>query len=118
MNAFQNCGPCSLIHLFTATLLSLASFAAAQPAIEQRFAQLATADAKHDRSTIAYDGKTPNKMVCDTTLRELPDKSWVLFMLAGGDTEPSPLNYTGITRSADQGKTWTALEHFDVGFPR
>jgi len=75
-------------------------------------------DAKQDFKSIPYDGVTPNKMVCDTTLRELPDGSWILFMLAGGDTEPSPLNYTGVTRSLDKGKTWTPLEHFDVGFPR
>lgn len=75
-------------------------------------------DAKQDFKSIPYDGVTPNKMVCDTTLRELPDGSWILFMLAGGDTEPSPLNYTGVTRSLDHGKTWTPLERFDVGFPR
>jgi predicted neuraminidase len=75
-------------------------------------------DAKLDFKSIPYDGITPNKMVCDTTLRELPDGSWILFMLAGGDTEPSPLNYTGVTRSNDLGKTWTPLETFDVGFPR
>ena len=75
-------------------------------------------DAKQDFHSIPYDGITPNKEVCDTTLRELPDGSWILFMLAGGDIEPSPLNYTGITRSKDQGKTWTPLERFDVGFPR
>lgn len=58
-------------------------------------------------------------MVCDTTLRELPDGSWILFILAGGDTEPSPLNFTGVTRSKDQGQTWTPLERFDAfGFPR
>lgn len=75
-------------------------------------------DAKQDFKSIPYDGVTPNKMVCDTTLRELPDGSWILFILAGGDTEPSPLNYTGVTRSTDKGKTWTPLERFDVGFPR
>ncbi|HEY1174370.1 MAG TPA: sialidase family protein [Verrucomicrobiae bacterium] len=75
-------------------------------------------DAKQDRTNIPYDGKTPNKMVCDTTLREMPDGSWVLFMLAGGDFEPSPENYTGVTRSTDQGKTWSPLQQFDVGFPR
>ncbi len=75
-------------------------------------------DAKQDFKSIPYDGITPNKMVCDTTLRELPDGSWILFILAGGDTEPSPLNYTGLTRSTDKGRTWTALERFDVGFPR
>jgi predicted neuraminidase len=75
-------------------------------------------DAKQDRHTFAYDGVTPNKMVCDTTLRQLPDGSWILFMLAGGDTEPSPLNYTGVTRSTDEGRTWTPLDTFNVGFPR
>ena len=75
-------------------------------------------DAKLDYHSIPYDGVTPNKMVCDTTLREMPDGSWLLFMLAGGDTEPSPLNYTGLTRSLDKGKTWSPLEVFDTGFPR
>lgn len=78
----------------------------------------AALDAKQDRSSIPYDGVKPNSMVCDTTLRQLPDGSWILFLLAGGDTEPSPLNYTGLTRSRDEGKTWTPLEPFDVGFPR
>lgn len=78
----------------------------------------ASEDSKQDFKSIPYDGESPNKMVCDTTLRELPDGSWILFILAGGDTEPSPLNYTGVTRSRDLGKTWTKLERFDVGFPR
>jgi hypothetical protein len=75
-------------------------------------------DAKQDRTSIPYEGYTPNRMVCDTTLRLMPDGSWIYFMLAGGDTEPSPLNYTAITRSTDEGKTWTPLASFDVGFPR
>ena len=79
---------------------------------------LAAADAKRDRNTIPYDGIKPNSMVCDTTLRELPDGTWILFILAGGTTEPSPLNYTGVTRSRDKGKTWTPLEPFNVGIPR
>jgi hypothetical protein len=83
----------------------------------KRAAQAAE-DAKQDFSSVPYAGVTPNKMVCDTTLRELPDGSWILFMLAGGDVEPSPLNYTGVTRSHDKGKTWSSLERFDVGFPR
>ncbi len=85
---------------------------------DPRWTAQAAEDAKQDFTSIAYDGVTPNKMVCDTTLRELPDGSWILFILAGGDTEPSPLNYTGVTRSQDRGKTWTALARFDVGFPR
>jgi hypothetical protein len=71
--------------------------------------ELALQDGKQDRTTMAYDGIKPNSMVCDTTLRELPDGTWILFILAGGVTEPSPLNYTGVTRSRDKGKTWTPL---------
>ena len=85
---------------------------------DPKWSAQAVQDARQDFSSIPYDGVTPNKMVCDTTLRELPDGSWILFMLAGGDTEPSPLNYTGVTRSKDKGKTWTPLERFDVGFLR
>lgn len=82
------------------------------------WAQQALADAKQDRTSIPYDGITPNKMVCDTTLRELPDGSWALMILAGGDFEPSPENYIGLTRSRDEGKTWTPLEPVNTGLPR
>ena len=82
------------------------------------WAEQAAADANHDRTTVIYDGITPNKMVCDTTLRELPDGSWVLFFLAGGDTEPSPKNYTAVSRSTDQGRSWSQAEAFDTTFPR
>lgn len=85
---------------------------------DPKWSKQAVEDAKQDFTSIPYDGVAPNKMVCDTTLRELPDGSWILFILAGGNTEPSPLNYTGVTRSRDRGKTWTPLERFDVGFPR
>jgi predicted neuraminidase len=85
---------------------------------DPKWTEQAERDAKQDFSSVPYAGVTPNKMVCDTTLRELPDGSWILFMLAGGDVEPSPLNYTGVTHSKDKGKTWTPLERFDVGFPR
>ena len=85
---------------------------------DPKWSAQAEEDANLDFTSIPYDGVTPNKMVCDTTLRELPDGSWILFFLAGGDTEPSPLNYTAVTRSKDRGKTWTPAEMFDVGFPR
>lgn len=78
----------------------------------------AAEDARQDRTSIAYDGVTPNRMVCDTTLRELADGSWVLMILAGGDFEPSPENYTGLTRSTDQGRSWSPLEPVDTGLPR
>ncbi len=103
--------------LISKALAGYQGTAAAQPATIDWVKQ-AVEDAKQDRMSIAFDGVTPNKMVCDTTLRQLPDGSWILFMLAGGDTEPSPLNYTGVLRSRDQGKTWSKLEPFNVGFPR
>ena len=78
----------------------------------------AAEDAKQDSTSIPYDGITPNSLVCDTTLRELPDGSWALFMLAGDDFEPSPKNYIGLTRSFDQGKTWSPLQPVDIGLPR
>ena len=85
---------------------------------DARWTAQAAEDAKQDSKSIPYEGRSPNRMVCDTTLRRLPDGSWIYFMLAGGDTEPSPLNYTAVTRSNDEGRTWTALTEFDVGFPR
>lgn len=91
---------------------------ASSPASAPDWTAQAIADAKQDRSSIPYDGKTPNKLVCDTTLRQLSNGSWALFMLAGDDFEPSPRNYTGITRSTDQGKTWSPLEPMATGLPR
>jgi predicted neuraminidase len=78
----------------------------------------AEADSRQDRTAVAYDGKSPNKLVCDTTLRRMADGSWVLFMLAGDDFEPSPRNYVGLTRSRDEGRTWSLLEPVAIGFPR
>ena len=100
---------------FILALLAVFPWAAARA---DDWEKQAAQDAKQDRTKVVYDGVKPNSMVCDTTLRELPDGSWVLLLLAGGDIEPSPKNYTGITRSTDQGKTWSALRPLDVGFPR
>ena len=72
-------------------------------------------DAEQDRTTLVFDGQSPNKLVCDTTLRELSDGSWVLVMLGDGDTEPMPANRVLIGRSTDQGKTWSAMEPIDFG---
>lgn len=75
-------------------------------------------DAKQDRRVLAYDGLKPDSMVCDTTVREMADGSWLLFILAGDSREPSPRNYVGVSRSHDQGQTWSRLEAFDTGLPR
>lgn len=72
-------------------------------------ARQATEDARHDRTTLIFDGQKPNSMVCDTALRELPDGTWVMVMRGGGDHEPAPENHVTITYSRDQGKTWTPM---------
>lgn len=111
MNRKQNL----LLDRFTATAAAVSVCAVAGAADWEK---QAVEDARQDRTAIAYDGKTPNKLVCDTTLRELPDGSWALFMLAGDDFEPSPKNYIGLTRSTDGGRTWSPLRPVDIGFPR
>ena len=78
----------------------------------------AAEDAKHDRTTLIFDGQSPNKLACDTTLRAMPDGSWVMVMLGGGDTEPRPQNGIFLTRSTDQGQTWSPMEPVDLGFKR
>jgi len=72
-------------------------------------------DAKQDSSTIIFDGQAPNQLACDTTVRPMPDGSWVTVMLGGGHTEPLPANRVFISRSRDQGKTWTPMCPIDLG---
>jgi len=78
----------------------------------------AAEDAKQDFTSTPFDGITPNKLACDTTLRALPDGSWVMAMLGGGDTEPRPENHVLLTRSHDKGKTWSPMQPLDFGFLR
>jgi Neuraminidase (sialidase) len=78
----------------------------------------AALDAKDDRSVIIFDGHSPNRLACDTTLRAMPDGTWVMIMLGGGDKEPLPENQIFISRSQDEGKTWSAMTPVDLGFKR
>lgn len=100
-----------MIRYLLAALLTSAAFAADYEA------QIRI-DAPQDRSTVIFQGVTPNKMVCDTTIRPMADGSWLLTMLAGGDTEPSPENYIAWSRSTDEGKTWSPLQPLETGFAR
>lgn len=81
------------------------------------WAAQAAEDAKHDVVTTIFEGKTPNKMVCGTTLRAMPDGSWVMVMMGGGDLEPLPANRVFLTRSTDFGKTWLPMEQLDFETP-
>ena len=75
-------------------------------------------DAAEDRSVDLFLGESPDKLACDTTLRAMPDGSWVHVMLGGGDKEPDPRNGAFLQRSHDEGETWSALERLDFGFPK
>lgn len=72
-------------------------------------------DAHHDRTSVIFDGQRPDSLACDTTLRAMPDGSWVMVMLGGGHTEPLPQNRVFISRSDDEGTTWSAMEPIDFG---
>ena len=54
-----------------------------------------------DRTTVIFDGVSPDRLACDTTLRCMPDDSWIMVMLGGSNTEPLPQNRVFITRSVD-----------------
>jgi hypothetical protein len=71
-----------------------------------------------DRITTIFDGQPPDSLACDTTLRAMPDGSWVMVMLGGGHTEPLPQNRIFTTRSTDQGASWTPMEPVDLGIKR
>jgi len=77
--------------------------------------QQADEHARQDRQAVVFDGKSPNRLACDTTLRKMPDNSWVMIMLGGGDTEPMPQNRVFFTRSRDGGKNWAPMEPIDLG---
>jgi hypothetical protein len=71
-----------------------------------------------DVMTIVFNGKAPDSLACDTTLREMPDGSWVMVMLGGGHTEPLPQNRVFLTRSLDRGMTWSPMEPIELALPR
>ena len=96
--------------LFFACILACGSVSATD------WAKQTSEDSRQDLKSIVFDGQTPNKLVCDATLREVPDHSWVMVMLGGGDTEPQPENGIFITRSTDRGQTWSPMVRLDFGF--
>lgn len=66
-------------------------------------ALIAVALAAQDRQVLIFDGRTPGQLACDTTLRRMPDGSWMVVMLGGGDKEPLPANDIFLARSHDEG---------------
>ena len=72
-------------------------------------------DAKEDRSKIIFAGDGVDRLACDTTLRKMPDGSWVMIMLGFGHTEPLPVNRICISRSNDEGQSWSSISPIDLG---
>ena len=46
------------------------------------------------------------------------DRGGVLVMLGGGDKEPDPRNQVFLSRSLDEGKTWSPMSPLEFGFRR
>ncbi len=82
---------------------------------EAHWRNQAAQDAKHDVQHLIFDGHPPHALACDTTLREMPDGSWIMVMLGGGQTEPLPANRIFLTRSVDDGVTWSPVQPIDLG---
>lgn len=72
-------------------------------------------DAKQDHTTAIFEGKGDDRLACDTTLRKMPDGSWVMVMLGFGHTEPLPANQICLSRSTDHGQTWSPIVPIDLG---
>lgn len=106
------------ILLFFWLALGLLVSAAVSPAASVDWTEQALKDAANDWTIVAFEGLPPDSMVCDTMVRELPDGSWVMYFLGGDVFEPAPGNYVAVIRSQDKGRTWTAPEIVDLGFPR
>lgn len=85
------------------------------PAVMAKCVASPMTDATQDRTTLIFEGHSPNKLCCDTTLRAMPDGSWVMVMLGGGDSEPLPQNDLFLSRSVDQGHTWSPMKRIVLG---
>ncbi len=98
-----------------AIVLFLTNVVWSSPVIAKDWSVQAKQDSHQDRVSVIFEGNSPNKLACDTTLRELPDGSWVMVMLGGGDKEPLPENQVFISRSRNQGRTWTPMKPVHLG---
>ena len=106
-----------LAALYTPVSATLTAPARPRPVSDPLWDKQAAADAREDHTSVIFAGKSPDKLACDTTLRLMPDGSWVLVMLGGGDREPDPRNQVFLSRS-HEGKAWTPMQPLDFGLPR
>jgi hypothetical protein len=71
--------------------------------------------AREDRTQVIFEGEGEDRLACDTTLREMPDGSWVMVMLGFGHTEPLPANRICRSRSTDEGRSWSPIAPIGLG---
>jgi len=69
-----------------------------------------SASSQMDHLFHVYKGTPGNHCVCDQALREMPDKTWVIIFMTGGNIEPEIENHIVLCRSTDRGQTWSAPE--------
>ncbi len=63
-----------------------------------------------DRKAVVYRGRPPDHCCVDQMLRILPSGEWIVMFMTGGAGEPEPENHIVLSRSADEGLTWSAPE--------
>jgi predicted neuraminidase len=63
-----------------------------------------------DRTSLVYKGCHQDITCCDQVLRVLPDGTWIVLFMTGGQTEPAPENHVMLCRSLDQGVVWSTPE--------
>ena len=66
--------PAALLALFA---LSRCSGSGESEHVPSEYELQAEADAKQDRQVVVFDGMEINELACDTTVRKMPDGSWV-----------------------------------------
>lgn len=63
-----------------------------------------------DRKAVVYRGSPPDHCCVDQALRILPGGEWIVLFMTGGAGEPEVANHIVISRSTDEGMTWSAPE--------
>lgn len=63
-----------------------------------------------DRKAVVYRGSPPDTCCVDQMLRILPDGDWVVIFMTGGAGEPELANHIAVSRSVDEGGTWSDPE--------
>ncbi len=58
-------------------------------------------------TSLVYKGYPPDHCCCDSTFLLLPDGTWGVIFMTGGNREPEPANHLRLCRSEDEGVSWS-----------